>query len=210
LSRALGTAEQQRQAAARIDRSAQHIDKMLGDLLDVARTRLGDSLPLDRQPMDAGDVCARIVRDMRALYPNHDLNYESEGDLKGVWDAARLDQLLSNLVRNAIQHGDAASTVTLRSIGEPERVVFDVHNFGRPIPPSKLPHIFEPLVRGDEGSGAQGRSGSMGLGLYIASTIANAHRGTLTATSSLEHGTLFTARLPRTQEQRESTPAQGS
>jgi signal transduction histidine kinase len=201
LLKSLGTAEQQRAATSRIERSAQHISTMVGDLLDVARTRLGGSLPLEPQPMDAATVCQRVVEELRGLYPKRDIRYEGSGDLNGVWDAVRLNQLLSNLVRNALQHGEAASPVTVRAAGEPERAVFEVHNIGEPIAPTMMPHLFEPLVHGNRSSETLAHSGSMGLGLYIAYTIAKAHRGTLTAQSSREHGTLFTACLPRTSNQ---------
>jgi signal transduction histidine kinase len=171
---------------------------MVGDLLDVARTRLGGSLPLDPEPMDGDAACQRVVEELRELYPKRDIRYEVSGDVSGVWDAVRVNQLLSNLVRNALQHGEASSPVTVRAIGEPERAVFEVHNIGEPIPPTMMPHLFEPLVHGNRTSEMDAHSGSMGLGLYIACTIAKAHRGTLTAKSSREHGTLFTACLPRT------------
>jgi signal transduction histidine kinase len=211
LLKSLGTAEQQRAATSRIERSAQYISSMVGDLLDVARTRLGATLPLDPEPMDADAVCQRVVQDLRELYPNRDIRYEVSGDLNGVWDAVRVNQLLSNLVRNALQHGDASAPVTVRAIGEPERTVFEVHNSGKPIPPTIMPHLFEPLVHGNRSSDMHANSGSMGLGLYIAYTIAKAHRGTLTAESSREHGTLFTACLPRTPNQfQTSLPSTGT
>jgi signal transduction histidine kinase len=198
LVKSLGTAQQQQAAASRIERSAKHISSMVGDLLDVARTRLGGSLPLDPEPMDGDAACQRVVEELRELYPKRDIRYEVSGDVSGVWDAVRVNQLLSNLVRNALQHGEASSPVTVRAIGEPERAVFEVHNIGEPIPPTMMPHLFEPLVHGNRTSEMDAHSGSMGLGLYIACTIAKAHRGTLTAESSREHGTLFTACLPRT------------
>jgi signal transduction histidine kinase len=198
LVKSLGTAQQQQAAASRIERSAKHISSMVGDLLDVARTRLGASLPLDPEPMDGDGACKSVVEEFRELYPKRDIRYEVSGDVSGVWDAVRVNQLLSNLVRNALQHGEASSPVTVRAIGEPKRAVFEVHNIGEPIPPTMMPHLFEPLVHGNRTSEMEAHSGSMGLGLYIACTIAKAHRGTLTAKSSREHGTLFTACLPRT------------
>jgi signal transduction histidine kinase len=203
LLKSLGTAQQQQAAASRIERSAQHMSSMVGDLLDVARTRLGASLPLEPEPMDGDAACQRVVEELRALYPKREIQYEVRGDLNGVWDVERVNQLLTNLVRNALQHGDASAPVTVRAIGEPERTVFEVHNTGEPIPPNMMPHLFEPLVHGNRTSEMGAHSGSMGLGLYIAYTIAKAHRGTLTAESSREHGTLFTACLPRTSNQRQ-------
>jgi signal transduction histidine kinase len=192
------TGDLRTQVARHIDRSARNISKMVDDLLDVTRTRLGASLPLEPRPIDAAVLCRQIVEDVIAIYPRRDIEVELRGDLGGRWDAARLTQLLTNLVRNAVQHGDVASSITVRAIGEADHVAFEVHNFGEPIPSEKLPFIFEPLVRGGNGSKMPGaHSYSMGLGLYIASTIASAHSGTLSVESSREIGTLFRARLPR-------------
>ena len=189
--------DQQQQAILHIDRSARNIKRMVEDLLDVARTRLGASMPLELQPTDAAVVCRQLVEDVRAIYPHRDIRFETRGDLYGVWDSARLNQLLTNLLRNALQHGDAASHITLRAIGEEGHAVFEVHNFGEPIPASKLPYIFEPLVRANGAEEQRAQADNLGLGLYIASTIAKAHSGTLSAESSRDKGTVFTSRLPR-------------
>lgn len=185
------------EAVSHIERSAQHLTKMVGDLLDVTRTRLGGSLPVNPQPMDARSLCESVVAEFRALHPERELHLRTEGDLNGSWDTGRLYQLVSNLVRNAIQHGDPAAPVTMTAVGEPNSVTLRVHNFGEPISPSLLPHIFEPLRRGDSRPNAHHGTPSLGLGLYIACTIAIAHGGSLRAESSREHGTVFTACLPR-------------
>ena len=195
LSKASG--DQQQQAILHIDRSARNIKRMVDDLLDVARTRLGASMPLELQPTDAAVICRQLVEDVRAVYPRSDIRFEARGDLNGVWDSARLNQLLTNLVRNAVQHGDAASSITVRAIGEENHAVFEVHNFGEPIPSETLPLIFEPLVRANGAAGMRAQADNLGLGLYIASTIAKAHSGTLSAESSRDKGTLFRSRLPR-------------
>lgn len=196
LSKASG--EEQKQAILHIDRSARHIKRMVDDLLDVARTRLGATFPLEPQPTDAAVLCRQLVEDSHAISPGRIIRFEASGDLNGVWDSARLNQLLTNLVRNAIQHGDAESPITVRGIGEDGYALFEVHNFGEPIPPAKLPQIFEPLVRGNADAEMRAESENLGLGLYIASTIAKAHSGTLIVESSRDGGTLFRARLPRT------------
>jgi signal transduction histidine kinase len=189
--------DQRQQAILLIERSARNIKGMVEDLLDVARTRLGASIPLETAPTDAAALCQQLVEDVRAIYPRREIRLEASGDLNGVWDSARLNQLLTNLVRNAVQHGDTGSSITVRAIGDKSEAVFEVHNFGEPIPPAKLPLIFEPLVRANERARTRNPIDSLGLGLYIASTIAKAHRGTLSAESSRERGTIFKARLPR-------------
>jgi len=195
------TGDQQQQAILHIDRSARSIKRMVEDLLDVARTRLGASMPLEPQPTDAAVVCRQLVEDLRAIHPGRDIRLDSIGDLNGLWDSARLNQLLTNLVRNAVQYGDVASSITVRAIGEENHAVFEVHNFGEPIPPSKLRLIFEPMVRANGVAEMRARSYNLGLGLYIASTIAKAHSGILCAESSRDKGTTFRARLPRGPEE---------
>jgi signal transduction histidine kinase len=197
--------ELQQQAIQHIDRNARNIKRMVDDLLDVARTRLGASMPLELQPTDAAVICRQLVEDVRAIHPRRDIRLETSGDLNGVWDSARLNQLLTNLVRNAVQHGDAASSITVRAIGEENHAVFEVHNFGDPIPTSKLPLIFEPLVRANGAEKMRAQTDNLGLGLYIASTIAKAHSGTLSAESSRDKGTLFRSRLPRRPKEAHAT-----
>lgn len=188
--------EKQQQAVAQVDRSARQVTRMVEDLLDVTRTRFGGSLPVKPQPMDASTVLHAVAAEFNALHPARDLRLEVEGDLKGTWDAGRLHQLLSNLVRNAFQHGDPSTKVSMRAYAEPHCVTFCVHNFGEPIPPPLLPQVFEPLKRGSSRVDSDGKAG-LGLGLYIALGIAQAHRGTLRVESTRDDGTTFVACLPR-------------
>jgi signal transduction histidine kinase len=173
--------------------STNSILTMVEDLLDVARTRLGSQMPLETCFVDAAGLCEETVQSFRQLNPNCEIRLQIEGDVSGEWDRKRLHQMVANLVRNAIQHGDATRPVTLSAQGEDENVVFKVHNFGSPIPASLITHIFDPLQQGQERKDPT----SLGLGLYIASTVAQGHLGTLTASSSAREGTTFIATLPR-------------
>jgi signal transduction histidine kinase len=131
-----GLQEKQQKAVALIERSARHVTQMVEDLLDVTRTRFGAALPVDPQPMDASTVLHAVATEFKALYPTRNLVLEVEGELTGIWDSGRLHQMLSNLVRNAFQHGDSSTTVTVRGCHESHSVTFSVHNLGEPIPPS--------------------------------------------------------------------------
>jgi signal transduction histidine kinase len=118
------------------------------------------------------------------------------GEANGVWDGDRLTQLVSNLVGNALAHGNPKEPVLLRVDGRGERhVVMEIHNAGA-IPPELQPVIFEPF-RSTSTRKEEGSSG-LGLGLYISQQIALAHRGTIDMTSSDADGTRFIVRLPRT------------
>lgn len=184
--------------AGHVLQSADHMRRMIEDLLDVARTKLGGSLPIDPSSADAAEICNRVIAEMRALHPDLQFRLETTGDLQGTWDTARVEQLLSNLMSNAAQHGDPAKPITLMAEGNRENVKLSVHNEGEPIPERMLNRIFEPLVRGERAQDGSRSAGNMGLGLYIACTIARAHHGSIDVQSSRTAGTTFNVSLPKT------------
>ena len=193
-----GLSGAQVKAVSVISRGATRARDMIADLLDVARTRLGEALPIAPAPIDLASTCLEAVEEARAYYPDREITYSAAGELGGTWDAARLRQMLSNLVDNAIRHGAADTPVAVSAYGASHDAFVGVHNEGAPIPASARARIFEPLARGDEDPLDHRRVGSMGLGLYIARAIAQAHGGSIDVQSSKEKGTTFTARLPRT------------
>ena len=185
-------------SAAQISINTEVMARMIGDLLDYTRTRLGAGMPVSPAPMDLGALCRELFDQFRTAHPERKIHFVAEGDLRGDWDADRLRQAISNLMGNAVQYGDAGAPIHLRATGSPASVVVEVHNGGTPIPPGELAKIFDPLVRG---SGAQAprtnRPGSIGLGLYIAREIARSHGGRIDVTSTAATGTTFTVTLPR-------------
>jgi signal transduction histidine kinase len=173
---------------------------MIGDLLDFTGGGLGVGMPVSPAPLDLRGLCAEVVDEVRAAHPGRTVRFEPHGDLAGEWDAARLRQLVSNLLGNAVQHGGDTGPVDLAARTEgTTHVRLDVRNGGPPIPPDLLPTIFDPLVRGSAAAEPkkQRRPGSIGLGLYIAREVATAHGGTIDVASSEAEGTVFTVRLPR-------------
>ena len=176
----------------RIMNSAQRMERMIGDLLDVTRARLGGSMPLKRRAADLQQVCEEAMIEIRAGQPDAVVRLHAGGDLRGEWDADRLAQVVSNLIGNAIQHGDG-TPVTLTAHGNGDSVTLTVHNGGPPIPPDVLPFVFEPLARGRGESAGH----SIGLGLFIARAIVLAHGGDIQVSSSSDAGTTFTVSLPR-------------
>jgi signal transduction histidine kinase len=186
------------QTASQISSSVSLMARMIGDLLDYTRTRLGAGMPVVAAPMELGTLCHAVFDEYRTGFPDRVIRFESSGDLAGRWDSDRLRQMISNLLGNAVQHGAADAPIDMKLSGEWSDVVFVVHNGGPPISPGELPKIFEPLVRGSSaGRPKANRPGSIGLGLYIAREIALSHGGTINVTSSQEVGTSFTVRLPR-------------
>jgi signal transduction histidine kinase len=185
--------------ASRISASVTAMAGMINDLLDFTSTGLGARIPLSPGATDLKRLCQEVVDEMRAAHPERTLRFQPHGgDLTGDWDAARLRQVVSNLLGNAVQHGAAGSPVDLIVGGHETEVHVAVRNEGPPIPRDDFATIFDPLVRGSTPeSRTRRRPGSIGLGLYIAREVVAAHGGTLDVTSSAEAGTVFTARLPR-------------
>jgi signal transduction histidine kinase len=176
--------------ATRILNSAQRIERMVADLLDVTRVRLGGPIPLKRRDTDLHAVCDEVLQEIRAAHPEARLQAHRRGDVRGDWDPDRLAQVVSNLLGNAIQHGDG-TPITLTAAQHGDRATLEVHNGGAPIPADVLPWVFEPLRRGH----GEGRH-SIGFGLFIARAVVVAHGGDIHVTSS-DQGTTFTVTLPR-------------
>jgi signal transduction histidine kinase len=180
--------------AARMLNSAQRMNRMIGDLLDLTRTRFGERIPIVPAPMDLDPLCRQVIAELEGLRPVGDLRFTRDGNLHGEWDGDRIAQALSNLVRNAIQHGNSSDPIAIRAKDNGNEVRLEVHNSGPTIPPSALTTIFEPLVR--HAADERKRPG-LGLGLYITSQIVLAHGGTLEVTSTEAGGTTFSVHLPR-------------
>ena len=181
----------------RIARSGKRMNDMVGDLLDFTRSQLGSGVPIVRRQMDLGRELSYAVEEMTGANPDSVLRVETSGDLRGEWDAARIGQVLSNLIGNAVQHGLAKAPITVTAAGKTDEVVVRVQNRGAAIPAANLAGIFSPFkrLRAEDASG--GSSHSLGLGLYIAERIVTAHGGTIDVTSSDDAGSSFTVRLPR-------------
>ena len=182
-------------ATARIASSAARALRMIDQLLDFTRSRLGGGLPIHRGAADLARICRHMLDELQAAHPERELFLEATGNCSGAWDEDRLAQLVGNLVSNAIDHGDSATPVRTRAIDEGDFVVLEVTNRGAPIPPDLLPTVFEAFRRRRTGSAP---SRGLGLGLFIAQQIAHAHGGTIEAESSAEdRTTTITVRLPR-------------
>jgi signal transduction histidine kinase len=169
---------------------------MVTDLLDFTGTRLGARMTVTRQPMDIGILGQEVIEEHRAVHPSRTFTLESSGDGKGEWDPARLRQLISNLLGNAVQHGSATTPIGLFIDGDGDDIVLGVRNHGTPIPRDAMALIFDPLRR-NAGEELRRPIGSIGLGLYIAREVASAHGGAINV-SSTEEETVFLIRLPRT------------
>ena len=172
------------------------MSKLIENLLDFTRTRLGQPLPVKRESMDLAPVCRQTVGEFVAAYPERTIRLDCSGDLHGTWDATRMTQMLSNLISNAIEHGPQVSPVTVKAHAESEEVVLQIHNEGPPIPPSNHSVIFDSLFTKQD-TAAGNEIHHLGLGLFIVREIVEAHLGKISVTSTAQDGTMFVVRLPR-------------
>jgi signal transduction histidine kinase len=178
----------------RIERAADRMTEMIATLLDVTTARFHGRLPVHLAPCDLGEVARWIVDEFREAAPGRDIALGVHGDTRGRYDAARLGELLSNLVGNALVHGAADEPIKIDVDVDGDDVLLRVHNGGAPISPALLPQLFEPFRRGDASAAAPR---GLGLGLYIVRQIAVAHGGDIHVDSEAQTGTTFTVRLPR-------------
>jgi signal transduction histidine kinase len=178
----------------RIVSSGERMSRMIDQLLDFTRVRVGKGLPLEPAPGDLLPLLRQVLEELGMAHAGCKFHVEHAGDLAGVWDHDRLSQVFSNLVGNAIQHGDAEHGVSVRADGgRPDAVCVHIHNMGV-VAPELLPKLFDPMTGGERrGEKAHG----LGLGLFISQQIARAHGGEITVVSSAESGTRFTVSLPR-------------
>lgn len=196
LERSAPPGSSQHKAASIMLSSARQMSRLVEDLLDFTRTRVGQRLPIVPQPSDLGEIALLAVEEARAFHPQQAIQLDAQGNLRGQWDPARLHEVISNLLDNGIKYGSGTPAVSVRVAEDAHAVAATVHNMGRPVPAHELPHIFEPLHRAERDGGEHAES-SLGLGLYIAREIVQAHGGEITVTSSEADGTAFTIRLPR-------------
>jgi PAS domain S-box-containing protein len=193
LLRDAALSEKSRRAVLRVATASTRMSRLIGDLLDYSRARLGQPLPVRPQPAHFDAICREVMDEVLATFPGRSINYECEGDGLGVWDRGRVQQVLVNLLVNALRHGAEEQPVTLSWIGTADEKVVSVHNHGPAISPWLKAHLFEPFRRGD----AAGNDwGGVGLGLYIVRQIVVAHGGAVSVRSGEGEGTTFEVRLP--------------
>ena len=154
---------------------------MIRDLLEYTRTRLGKGIPVVVKACSIAAICREAVDEVQAGHPARQFDLDVAPDLAGCVDPARLRQALSNLLNNAVQHGDAASPIALTARARDDEIAIDVKNDGEPIPPQALQVIFDPLVQvsAKGAAGGEAPSTNLGLGLFIAREVALGHGGTL-------------------------------
>jgi signal transduction histidine kinase len=181
-------------AMARIVASGDRMQRMIDQLLDLTRLRVGGGIPLRPVAADLDALTEQAVQEIRTAHPQWTVRLSSAGSATGTWDGDRLTQLISNLLGNAVQHGVQEHGIRVRIDGTAgDAVTLTIWNGGT-IPADLLPVLFNPFrVVHRKGTSAKG----LGLGLYVSRQIAIAHGGDVQVSSDAS-GTQFTVRLPRT------------
>jgi two-component system sensor histidine kinase/response regulator len=182
------------ETAGRILASGTRMARMIEDMLDLARARLGGGIIVKPEAADFRALVERVLREHQAAAPHRMIQSSYEGDLCGQWDPERIAQIASNLIGNALKHGNPDLPVIVRLDGTSgEWVGLEVKNRGT-IPPDILAHLFDPFRGAQRQSG---RSEGLGLGLYIVSQIVRAHEGDVEVITGDRDETSFHVRLPR-------------
>jgi signal transduction histidine kinase len=186
--------------ATNINDSGTQMSKLIGNLLDFTGTRLGQSLPVKAEEIDLAAVCRQTVAELATAHPERMIELSCPESLRGTFDATRINQMLSNLIGNAIQHGAQSAPIKLAVNVESEHNVFRVHNEGAPIPESALHTIFDLTPRRrEEDKRPTNEFSHLGIGLFIVKKIVEAHSGSISVTSTAKAGTTFVVSLPLSQ-----------
>lgn len=193
---ALNAGEQVSVSAARLIRSGASMQALLDDLVDFNRTNLGVRIKVVPSDTDFAAIVDDELEQLRGAHPNRRIELAATGDTRGRWDGSRLQQLLRNLVSNAIKFGLPDTPIRVALRGEEADVRLEVTNSGPPIDPSTLSQIFDPLQRGLARGETEEAPEGLGLGLFIVREIAEAHGGEVEVGSDAGT-TTFSVRLPR-------------
>lgn len=198
MNRLQAAEERIRRRAGQVVSSAKRMRHIIHSIIDYTYAQR-DGIPIAaRDGADFHAVCERVLQEFRTLEPARPIAYEAEGNPVGTWDEGRLEQVVQNLVGNALKYGAPGTPVSVRWSREGDHLngalVLSVHNEGAPIAAGLLPHVFEPFRSGERQAARDDRS--MGLGLFIVREIVRAHGGEASVQSDAAHGTTFTVRIP--------------
>jgi len=193
-------------ALARIRSSVLGMSQMIRDLLEYTRTRLGKTMPINATPANVESIVRGSLGEISAGHPQSSFRVETGDDLHAVVDPARLQQAVSNLLGNAIEHGRRGSVIELIARKNDGSLTIEVTNEGPAIPAEALRVIFDPMPHDGTPKPDAGAAARPGFGLFIAREIAQGHGGTIEAKST-DRRTTFTLRIPARLEKRAPAPA---
>jgi signal transduction histidine kinase len=177
----------------RDQRQIQNMVRLIDDMLDVSRLRSG-SLSIRPKPVDLAALARRVVESLvnQAEASGSTLDIEASQPIDGVWDEFRIEQVLTNLITNALRYG-RGSPVAVAAMRSGDQAVMTVRDQGIGIAPEDQGRIFEQFERTDD---SRKHAAGLGLGLYITREIVRAHGGEITVESAPGEGALFRVALP--------------
>lgn len=196
--------------AMRIMDSTTRVAELVSDLLDFSTGHLGGGIPVTRAEYELGLQCELVVGEMRIGHPEREITLDMTGELTVNWDRARVNQALSNLVGNAVQHGAKEHPVWVTVHGGDKDVVITIQNLGQLMEAASMRTLFDPGKRFAMRPPNQRNNGGddhLGLGLYITREVVAGHDGKIQVTSTEQGGTTFTLTIPRNSEARDATEA---
>ncbi|WP_428328800.1 GAF domain-containing sensor histidine kinase [Mucilaginibacter sp.] len=172
--------------------SSYRMRALIENILDFARGRLGEGITLncnDDEPIEK--ILNQVITELRVVWPDCIIETAFDLDAPVYGDGKRIAQLFSNLLGNAITHGEKNTPIIVNASSSDDAFKLSVTNFGSQIPAEAMSRLFQPFSRGEVKPGQQG----LGLGLFIASEIATAHGGSLEVVSTAKE-TCFTFTMP--------------
>jgi len=188
--------EEEKDLVKRSESSIQRMKELIDNLLEMTHLRLGSGIYIRKTTCDLVLQCEKIQQEFRIIYPGANIRLQSPGPVQGQWDSGRIEQVISNLVANALRYGTPGGPVTVNVSAEGKDVILAVHNEGDPIPDSRKELIFEGMYRVHDQNKSKKES-SYGIGLYVVNEIIKAHNGKIEVESDAKTGTTFKATFPR-------------
>jgi signal transduction histidine kinase len=186
-----------RERLVQMDRAAKRSLAMIESLLDFSESRWKGALPIRPVVARPADIAARVIEELSIANPDRIILLDLRGREPFELDPVRIEQVLSNLVGNALVHGAADTPIEVFVDVREHEALMAVTNRGPVIPPERAGALFQPFTQGRAAFGNGDRPRGLGLGLYIVRQIVTAHGGTVTVDSSAALGTTFVVHLPR-------------
>jgi len=202
--------DRDRKLTLQIGASARRANQMVEDLLDLARCNLGSGIPVHPEDADLSALCASVVEELLTGFPQALIIMSVSEDISGRYDPARMEQVFTNLIGNALRHGDLEQPISVTLSRNDDCAVFSVKNCGELIPSSAIPHLFNPQARySSYAAREKGSSAGLGLGLFIAAEIVLAHGGKIVCVrpSHLPNPAMLGKRLPNTSPEANMEPS---
>jgi two-component system sensor histidine kinase KdpD len=173
-----------------IRQEADHLNRVVSNLLDIGRLRAGSLTP-SKNPAAMDELIEAVVGRLQPLLVKRDVGIEIKGDLPEIsMDLVQMDQVLTNLIENAVKFSPPNSSIRIAAVGDATRIRVTVADKGPGIPKAERERVFEPFERGD------GEEKGTGLGLAIAKAVVQAHGGRIWAQDMPGGGAAVTFELP--------------